>query len=108
MPSFSVLPGSGGFLFPASAGKILAPRWSLNHQPFAGDLFSANKIERPNLKNCGVRNAGCGILKKSAAVLAAALVLAGLSVQADGFADAVIGYNPGTNFSAGFTNAATS
>ena len=60
------------------------------------------------MKKCGVRSAECGILKTLAVILGLAVVLAGLNVRADGFADAVISYNSGTNFAAGFTNAATS
>jgi hypothetical protein len=55
-----------------------------------------------------MRNAECGIQKTLAGALAAAALLAGFNGWADGFADTVVGYDSGTNFAAGFTNAAAS
>ena len=73
MPSFSVLPGSEGFLFfgrcallprfsrtAVQTENVQSPRWSLNRKPFRN--FLRNKIERSAHEKSPVRFAGAGRL----------------------------------------------
>lgn len=85
MPSFSVLPGSGGFFVPGLCAGLSTATFR-----FMAEL----KVKDQQMLRIQIRSL----------IPALAGFLTAINCPASGFADSVIAYTPGTGFSTGFTN----
>src|SRR5690348_14699114 len=86
MPSFTALAGVEGFFMPS-----ISPHWSLGYQLRRLSAENKRKIS---------------MMKRQLLVLALASAL--LNAHSSEFADAVVSYDPGIGYVAGFTNAEAS
>jgi hypothetical protein len=90
MPSFSVLSEFEGFLF----SNLQTPLWSLNQNPSAQKFPARAELKDQPMK------------KVRFALAFASLFVISTTVRAQ-FADAVLSYDSGTGFAAGYTNASS-